>query len=187
MEHRPLITLVAVGLVAAACARPEATPRDDRPASSNAPTDAAAENPIPRPIPRGALPPAPAELWGDAAPRQEAQDPADSRLGASPAAWDSEHHVTVTFVVTPEPAGFPTGAFRAATKMCLAETKTVVPSETTLGLTLGVDKTGHVDRVQFAGTAELSEAMQACLRKLYTKVALGKTKGPLGASLTLSP
>lgn len=185
MEHRSLTTLVAASLALAACARPDAPPpREERSLPSGA-ADAGPENPVPSAVPREARPVDPRELAGDAAPREEARD--EAPLGASPLAWDSEHHVTVTFAPTPEPPGFPVGAFRAATKMCLAETKTVVTTENAQTLVLDFGTNGHVSRVQFAGTEALAEPLKACLRKLYAKVGVGKTKGPLSVSLTLTP
>lgn len=117
-------------------------------------------------------------------------------LGADVSVWEGRRSARVTFVPTPEPAGFPTGAFRAATKMCLEETH--APAELTLALELAT-QAGRVRTVSMAAglglghhgdggaDAGATSPLVACLQRLYAKITVAKMPARFTASVSVAP
>lgn len=114
-------------------------------------------------------------------------------LGADVRAWEGSRSGRVTFVPTPEPAGFPSGAFRAATKICLEETH--APAAMTLELELATQG-GRVRTVSTAkgvrsgdGGADVgaTSSLIACLQRLYAKITVAKMPARFSASVSAAP
>lgn len=98
---------------------------------------------------------------------------------------DDKRSWRIVFAPSPEPAGFPTGAFRAATRMCLEETQ--ASADGSLELKLSISG-GHVKAVtsdKAATSGNAPPALVPCLQRLYAKVNLGKT-APSGLSAQVS-
>ncbi len=171
----PVLASLPMFFAVAACER-----RDGQNAESGAPpitpaplgTSTRTRAPIPTPPEREATPAA--------------------AVGTDVSAWEGRRSGRVTFVPTPEPAGFPTGAFRAATKMCLEEVH--APAEMTLELTLAtqggrvrtVNKAGGLSGDGSAGAGATSPLV-ACLQRLYAKITVAGMPARFSAAVSVAP
>lgn len=107
-------------------------------------------------------------------------------LGADVSTWEGRRTGRITFVPSPEPADFPTGAFRAATKLCLEETRASVEATIELKLTT---KGGHVRTVNAtsdAADAGVPPSLTACLQRLYAKIPIANAPEKLSASVRVA-